>query len=87
MWVREARSLCHFAERTRQDTADVPVCREQVAVLFLVRLEYPPEPREPARDVVELTCFRSRAKDPPIVAQEEQRVPPKQGIPASDTCG
>ena len=38
-------------------------------------LEYPPEPREPARSIVELASLRGRAENAPVVAQGDQRVP------------
>ena len=43
-----------------------------------MRLENPPEPREPSGNVVELSGFRVCAKDASIIAQQHERVPGEQ---------
>lgn len=75
-------SLGHLAESSSEDRSDVPGRREDGGIFLFVRLEHSSEPREPSRDVVELACLGGGAKDAAIVAQEEERIPFQEGVPA-----
>lgn len=77
----EKSLLGDLAKPGRQHGTDVPSLREDGRILLLVRLEDAPEPRKPARDVVELTGFGRGTKDAAVVAEEEERVPLEQRVP------